>query len=107
MKHNQFLRISVIALVAVVLGAASLSSAQETVATNSGTLAFTEAPSGEGLSAGTSPTTHRLMVNDRALGPSQQSNTPTASPTSFPSPLESWDFLHPTPKPDGMRNSHW
>jgi hypothetical protein len=56
MKHK-FLRIFVIALVAAVLGAAALSSAQETVATNIGTLTFTEAPNGEGQSAGTSPST--------------------------------------------------
>jgi len=57
MKHNQSLRIFVIALVAAVLGAASLSSAQETVATNIDKLTFTEAPTGEGQSAGTSPST--------------------------------------------------
>ena len=50
MKHNQFLRIFVIALVAAVVGATSLSSAQETVATNTGELTVAEAPSGEGQS---------------------------------------------------------
>ena len=57
MKHNQFLRIFVIVLAAAVLGAASLSSAQETVAINTGKLTFTEAPIGDGQSAGTSPST--------------------------------------------------
>ena len=57
MKHNNFLRFFVLALVAAVLGAASLSSAQETVATNIDKLTFTEAPTGEGQSAGTSPST--------------------------------------------------
>ena len=57
MKHKQFLRIFVIALLAAVVGATSLSSAQETVATNTGKLTFAEAPSGEGQSAGTSPST--------------------------------------------------
>jgi hypothetical protein len=56
MKHNQFLGIFVIALVAAVVGATSLSSAQETVATNTGTLTFAEAPSGEGP-IGASPST--------------------------------------------------
>jgi len=55
MKHSLFLRFFAIA--AVVLGAASLSSAQETVATNTGKLAFTEAPTGDGQSTGTSPST--------------------------------------------------
>jgi len=55
MKHSLFLRFFAIA--AVVLGAASLSSAQETVATNTGKLAFTEAPTGDGQSTGTSPNT--------------------------------------------------
>jgi len=57
MKNNQSLRFLAILTVVAALGAGSLVYSQETVATNTGKLTFTEAPSGEGQSAGTSPST--------------------------------------------------